>query len=216
MVIKSSMLFPFPHTGLHWKFANATVSCTSRCSCPLFSVLLQSAFSAPLCPQIRSRNPNEIIFGLNDGYYAADFDQKVRPLVCFSGGFFTTMEYPVQISLSIILSSFGFCTETWTRGCFRISRSIRRTACFRLTRVQSGTPTVFSLCSGKIHAVQRWHIHPHSITAGLQSNVMNHFMEYHLLLIFLSIFPIIRLKQLAVIIPILCFCLGLVAQQMVP
>uniref|UniRef100_A0A3Q4HR30 UV radiation resistance associated gene n=1 Tax=Neolamprologus brichardi TaxID=32507 RepID=A0A3Q4HR30_NEOBR len=33
-------------------------------------------FSALLCPQIRSRNPNEIIFGLNDGYYAADFDQK--------------------------------------------------------------------------------------------------------------------------------------------
>uniref|UniRef100_A0A8C7XB68 UV radiation resistance associated gene n=1 Tax=Oryzias sinensis TaxID=183150 RepID=A0A8C7XB68_9TELE len=27
--------------------------------------------------QIRSRNPNEIIFGLNDGYYAADFDRKV-------------------------------------------------------------------------------------------------------------------------------------------
>uniref|UniRef100_A0A8C1GPQ7 C2 domain-containing protein n=1 Tax=Cyprinus carpio TaxID=7962 RepID=A0A8C1GPQ7_CYPCA len=27
--------------------------------------------------QIRSRNPNEIIFGLNDGYYAAEFDQKV-------------------------------------------------------------------------------------------------------------------------------------------
>ncbi|XP_069046081.1 UV radiation resistance-associated gene protein isoform X1 [Lepisosteus oculatus] len=26
--------------------------------------------------QIRSRNPNEIIFGLNDGYYAASFDQK--------------------------------------------------------------------------------------------------------------------------------------------
>ncbi|RVE63454.1 hypothetical protein OJAV_G00136420, partial [Oryzias javanicus] len=26
--------------------------------------------------QIRSRNPNEIIFGLNDGYYAADFDRK--------------------------------------------------------------------------------------------------------------------------------------------
>ncbi|XP_057676813.1 UV radiation resistance-associated gene protein isoform X2 [Corythoichthys intestinalis] len=26
--------------------------------------------------QIRSRNTNEIIFGLNDGYYAADFDQK--------------------------------------------------------------------------------------------------------------------------------------------
>ncbi|CAG5876175.1 unnamed protein product [Menidia menidia] len=26
--------------------------------------------------KIRSRNPNEIIFGLNDGYYAADFDQK--------------------------------------------------------------------------------------------------------------------------------------------
>lgn len=33
--------------------------------------------------QIRSRNPNEIIFGLNDGYYAADFDQKVQPSVCF-------------------------------------------------------------------------------------------------------------------------------------
>uniref|UniRef100_A0A672YWY8 C2 domain-containing protein n=1 Tax=Sphaeramia orbicularis TaxID=375764 RepID=A0A672YWY8_9TELE len=29
--------------------------------------------------QIRSRNPNEIIFGLNDGYYSADFDHKVRP-----------------------------------------------------------------------------------------------------------------------------------------
>ncbi|XP_060752047.1 UV radiation resistance-associated gene protein [Tachysurus vachellii] len=27
-------------------------------------------------PQIRSRCPNEIIFGLNDGYYAADLDQK--------------------------------------------------------------------------------------------------------------------------------------------
>uniref|UniRef100_A0A8C5EW84 UV radiation resistance-associated gene protein n=1 Tax=Gouania willdenowi TaxID=441366 RepID=A0A8C5EW84_GOUWI len=26
--------------------------------------------------QIRSRNPNEIIFGLNDGYYSADFDHK--------------------------------------------------------------------------------------------------------------------------------------------
>lgn len=34
--------------------------------------------------QIRSRNPNEIIFGLNDGYYAADFDQKVRQAVHFS------------------------------------------------------------------------------------------------------------------------------------
>uniref|UniRef100_A0A667XS75 UV radiation resistance associated gene n=1 Tax=Myripristis murdjan TaxID=586833 RepID=A0A667XS75_9TELE len=30
--------------------------------------------------QIRSRSPNEIIFGLNDGYYAADFDHKVLPL----------------------------------------------------------------------------------------------------------------------------------------
>uniref|UniRef100_A0A8C1IAQ5 C2 domain-containing protein n=1 Tax=Cyprinus carpio TaxID=7962 RepID=A0A8C1IAQ5_CYPCA len=30
--------------------------------------------------QIRSRNPNEIIFGLNDGYYAAEFDQKVSRL----------------------------------------------------------------------------------------------------------------------------------------
>uniref|UniRef100_A0A3B3YC19 UV radiation resistance associated gene n=1 Tax=Poecilia mexicana TaxID=48701 RepID=A0A3B3YC19_9TELE len=27
--------------------------------------------------QIRSRYPNEIIFGLNDGYYAADFDHKI-------------------------------------------------------------------------------------------------------------------------------------------
>lgn len=26
--------------------------------------------------QIRTRNPNEIIFGLNDGYYAAEFDRK--------------------------------------------------------------------------------------------------------------------------------------------
>uniref|UniRef100_A0A8C2JKE3 UV radiation resistance associated gene n=1 Tax=Cyprinus carpio TaxID=7962 RepID=A0A8C2JKE3_CYPCA len=31
--------------------------------------------------QIRSRNPNEIIFGLNDGYYAAEFDQKVSSLL---------------------------------------------------------------------------------------------------------------------------------------
>uniref|UniRef100_A0A3Q4HR14 UV radiation resistance associated gene n=1 Tax=Neolamprologus brichardi TaxID=32507 RepID=A0A3Q4HR14_NEOBR len=37
---------------------------------------VKRSFSALLCPQIRSRNPNEIIFGLNDGYYAADFDQK--------------------------------------------------------------------------------------------------------------------------------------------
>ncbi|XP_034034916.1 UV radiation resistance-associated gene protein [Thalassophryne amazonica] len=29
--------------------------------------------------QIRSRNPNEIIFGLNDGYYAAEFDHKDQP-----------------------------------------------------------------------------------------------------------------------------------------
>uniref|UniRef100_A0A4W4FWS7 C2 domain-containing protein n=1 Tax=Electrophorus electricus TaxID=8005 RepID=A0A4W4FWS7_ELEEL len=29
--------------------------------------------------QIRSRYPNEIIFGLNDGYYTADFDLKVPP-----------------------------------------------------------------------------------------------------------------------------------------
>lgn len=36
--------------------------------------------------QIRSRNPNEIIFGLNDGYYAADFDQKVQPSVCIRNG----------------------------------------------------------------------------------------------------------------------------------
>ncbi|MGH0188001.1 UNVERIFIED_CONTAM: hypothetical protein FKN15_027558, partial [Acipenser sinensis] len=28
--------------------------------------------------QIRSRNPNEIIFGLNDGYYGASFYHKVR------------------------------------------------------------------------------------------------------------------------------------------
>uniref|UniRef100_A0A667XYT9 UV radiation resistance associated gene n=1 Tax=Myripristis murdjan TaxID=586833 RepID=A0A667XYT9_9TELE len=33
--------------------------------------------------QIRSRSPNEIIFGLNDGYYAADFDHKVLPLSIF-------------------------------------------------------------------------------------------------------------------------------------
>lgn len=33
--------------------------------------------------QIRSRYPNEIIFGLNDGYYAADLDQKVTPHLMF-------------------------------------------------------------------------------------------------------------------------------------
>uniref|UniRef100_A0A8C9W5Y8 UV radiation resistance associated gene n=1 Tax=Scleropages formosus TaxID=113540 RepID=A0A8C9W5Y8_SCLFO len=31
--------------------------------------------------QIRSRNQNEIIFGLNDGYYAADFEQKKNSLL---------------------------------------------------------------------------------------------------------------------------------------
>lgn len=53
--------------------------------CPLFSPSqsIQWASTALLCPQIRSRNPNEIIFGLNDGYYAADFDHKVQPFVCF-------------------------------------------------------------------------------------------------------------------------------------
>lgn len=38
--------------------------------------------------------------------------------------------------------------------CCRIGRSGRKTVCFRSTRVQSGTPTVFSLCSGKIHVLQ--------------------------------------------------------------
>lgn len=68
--------------------------------------------------------------------------------------FYIIMEYPVLISLALF-GQFGFCTKTLTCGCFRISRSGRKTACFRSTRVQSGTPTVFSLCSGKIHAM--WH-----------------------------------------------------------
>ncbi len=53
--------------------------------CLLFSLpqSLQWVSTASLCPQIRSRNPNEIIFGLNDGYYAADFDHKVQPFVFF-------------------------------------------------------------------------------------------------------------------------------------
>lgn len=46
-------------------------------------VLFDSVSAALLCPQIRSRNPNEIIFGLNDGYYAADFDHKVQLLQRF-------------------------------------------------------------------------------------------------------------------------------------
>lgn len=58
---------------------------------------------ALLCHQIRSRNPNEIIFGLNDGYYAADFDQKVQTFCPFSTCII--MEYPVLISLAV----FGQC-----------------------------------------------------------------------------------------------------------
>lgn len=49
--------------------------------CTLFSPTRSpySSSTPSLCPQIRSRYPNEIIFGLNDGYYAADFDHKVEP-----------------------------------------------------------------------------------------------------------------------------------------
>lgn len=46
--------------------------------------------------QIRSRNPNEIIFGLNDGYYAADFDQKVRYAVRFSRIFYFVTVYLIM------------------------------------------------------------------------------------------------------------------------
>lgn len=72
------------------------------------------ASSASLCLQIRSRNPNEIIFGLNDGYYAADFDQKVQLFVHFQT-FCITVDNPVLISLAL----FGPCwllhsnTDIW-------------------------------------------------------------------------------------------------------
>lgn len=69
--------------------------------CPLFFSL--SPCSKPLllllCPQIRSRNPNEIIFGLNDGYYAADFDHKVKLFCPFSRAPCIIMEYPGLIPL---------------------------------------------------------------------------------------------------------------------
>lgn len=59
--------------------------------------------------------------------------------------------------ISCIWTVFGFCAKTLTCACSRISRSGRKTVCFRLTRVQSGTPTVFSLCSGKCHVMQQYY-----------------------------------------------------------
>lgn len=56
--------------------------------------------------------------------------------------------------INIIWTMFGFYTQTLTLACSRNSRSVRRTVCFRLTRVQSGTPTVCSHCSGKYHVLQ--------------------------------------------------------------
>lgn len=115
--------------------------------CTLFSPTRSpySSSTPSLCPQIRSRYPNEIIFGLNDGYYAADFDHKVEPL-----------------SLSLFCGDFAQLWNGWSQchllyldvgikhvTCSRIRRSGRITVCFRSTRVQSGTPTAFSLCSGK-------------------------------------------------------------------
>lgn len=119
---------------------------------------IQWASSASLCPQIRSRNPNEIIFGLNDGYYAADFDQKVQPFVHFPECLHHNGISSPNL-ISCIWTLFGFCTETSTCACSRISRSGRKTVCFRSTRVQSGTPTVFSLCSGKNHVMQQAVLH---------------------------------------------------------
>lgn len=91
----------------------------------------------PLCAsQIRSRNPNEIIFGLNDGYYAADFDNKVH----FS---------------AVFIPYFNICwsvLHTWLWYTFilpRIIRKERRAVCFRSTRVQCVTLTVFFPCWGK-------------------------------------------------------------------
>lgn len=66
------------------------------------------------------------------------------------------VEYPGLTSLSLSGHYLSFCTETC--GCCRISRSGRKTVCFRSTRVQSGTPTVFSLCSGKTRAKQYYDI----------------------------------------------------------
>ncbi|KAM3868829.1 UV radiation resistance-associated gene protein [Diretmus argenteus] len=49
--------------------------------------------------QIRSRSPNEIIFGLNDGYYAADFDHKDQ-----SGGKKNSL---LQVDQSSVRSSYS-------------------------------------------------------------------------------------------------------------
>lgn len=124
------------------------------------------ASAASICSQIRSRNPNEIIFGLNDGYYAADFDQKVRPLVRFPECLHRSGISSPNL-ISFIWTPFGFRTETLTCACSRISRSGRKTVCFRSTRVQSGTPAVCSLCSGK--KVLR-HIRPLSSSNMLRCN----------------------------------------------
>lgn len=73
---------------------------------------LQWASTAWLCPQIRSRNPNEIIFGLNDGYYAADFDHKVQALSILQR-FCIIMEYPVLISLALCGRRLAFVLKHW-------------------------------------------------------------------------------------------------------
>lgn len=68
-------------TMLFSRMVNNTISHpAARLSFVLPPPSPQWASSASLCLQIRSRNPNEIIFGLNDGYYAADFDHKVQCL----------------------------------------------------------------------------------------------------------------------------------------
>lgn len=85
-VVKDWGLLPFLHHETIFKaLKQIEVSHAHPDSCcPLFSVSAMILCSMLLCPQIRSRNPNEIIFGLNDGYYAADFDHKVWPTAHFS------------------------------------------------------------------------------------------------------------------------------------
>lgn len=100
----SPVLLPFFHSETVFKASKQITQSHALpdARCPLFSLSWspQWAFTASLCPQIRSRNPNEIIFGLNDGYYAADFDHKVQPLSIFQS-FCIIMEYPVLIWLAL-------------------------------------------------------------------------------------------------------------------
>lgn len=110
------MLLPFFHSETVFKASKQIEQSHAHpdACCPLFSLSLspQWASTASLCPQIRSRNPNEIIFGLNDGYYAADFDHKVQPLSIFQR-FRIIMEYPVLISLALFGRRLAFALKHW-------------------------------------------------------------------------------------------------------